>query len=259
MPNFGPPRFEDELEPVEVWIEQMVTPVDKLDFFLHILIVFEKKDHERNHIVGGGVCEYYPKSNCGLYTYTATSPSWQRRGVGGLIVKHVLNAIALEAKKAGKNECDGIFLETNNPDLVNSEQDVMDPSLRHKVLQKLGFTILDFNYVQPALSEEQENCKTLLFAVHKSFLETKEISGHGTTGFHSQIILNFLKEFFIILKGEDSLTNDPDFLDQQRQLTNRSFIPIADASSSSSRENGTEETKKLSFLPIPSSIFFYLD
>lgn len=41
-------------------------------------------------IIGGSACEYYPKSNCGLLTYFAVRPEWQRRYV------HHLNALAAD-------------------------------------------------------------------------------------------------------------------------------------------------------------------
>jgi hypothetical protein len=39
---------------------------------------------------------------------------------------------------AGREGCEAVFLETNNPEHVTSDADVMDPLLRHRVLQRLG-------------------------------------------------------------------------------------------------------------------------
>lgn len=46
--------------------------------WLHILIVFEKSDTKREHIVGGSCCEYYPTPNVGLLTYFAVQPKWKQ-------------------------------------------------------------------------------------------------------------------------------------------------------------------------------------
>lgn len=221
FPNFG--RFEDELEPVEVWIDQL-EKTSGHEFFLHVLLVFERSDSKRERIVAGTACEYYPKSNCGLMTYTAVNPAWQKRGIGSFMIGHVLTAINNEAKSAGKPGCDAIFLETNNPEFVSAKDDVIDPKVRHSILKKLGFWILSYKYVQPALTQDQQNCTTLLHACHKEFL-TRE---NGKLGLKSHIILAFLTEFFTVLKGKKSLTTDSDYLDMKKYLTKNTFIPTVD-------------------------------
>ena len=74
-----------------MWQEQLEKQ-DKAVFNLHVLIVFEKGDKDKyarsnpllcsckcRKILGGSACEYYPNSNCGLLTYFAVRPEWQRR------------------------------------------------------------------------------------------------------------------------------------------------------------------------------------
>lgn len=89
-------------------------------------------------------------------------------GVGRFLVTNVLAAVDKDAKSHGKKACDAVFLETNDADKVSAEKDVMDPKIRHKVLIQLGFSILNFNYVQPALSPEQGK-------VRAPFLQAPEI------------------------------------------------------------------------------------
>ncbi len=56
---------------------------------------------------------------------------------------------------AGYTGVSAVFLETNSAIKVDAAKDVMDPVVRHTVLNNLGFRLLDYPYVQPALSAEQ--------------------------------------------------------------------------------------------------------
>jgi hypothetical protein len=94
---------------------------------------------------------------------------------------------------AGYSACNAVFLETNSALKVDASQDVMDPALRHRVLHQLGFRLLDFPYVQPALSDNQDACTDLLLAVHESYMV-------GTT-FDARTTLSFVTEFFTVLIG----------------------------------------------------------
>ena len=90
----------------------------------------------------------------------------------------------------------------------------MDPKERHNVLGALGFRLLDFPYVQPALSEEQGKCLDLLLGVHYSFLHAPPAGlkpGEGGA-IDAKIALNFMAEFFAVLMGPESLIRDEDYL-----------------------------------------------
>lgn len=217
VPNFG--QFEDELEDVEIWID-LIENQNKPDsqFNLHILLALQKTQvdgAEKKVILGGCACEYYPVSNCGLLTYIAVDPKHRSKGISGQIVQNVLTTLNGDAIKGGKPGLSALFLETNDATKVDAEKDVMDPLVRHKILNRLGFSILGFNYVQPALSPEQQKCVDLLLAVHKSFLKDEGDRKY----LNSDIVLGFMREFFIVLMGEAILATDEDFLAMKKQLT----------------------------------------
>jgi len=221
VPTFG--IFEDELEDIEIWQEQLEKQ-DKAVFNLHVLIVFEKGDKDRK-IIGGSACEYYPQSNSGLLTYFAVRPEWQRRGVGRFLVTNVLASVDKDAKSHGKKGCDAVFLETNDAEKVSAEKDVMDPKIRHKILIQLGFSILNFNYVQPALSPDQGKCSDLLFCVHNSFLRL-DSKDPSVTGLDPAPLAAFVREFFIVLMGEGVLATDPDYNNMVKELASKTTVTV---------------------------------
>jgi len=219
VPNFG--QFDSELESLEVWLEQFTKP-NKNVFTLHVFLAFGKNDHKKEAIVGGVAFEYYPKSNCGLMTYIAVNPQFQRKGVGHFLVSHVLEGLHADAGAAGMGHCDAVFLETNDAEKVDKEKDVMDPLVRHKVLQNLGFVILDFYYVQPALGPGQEKCTDLLLGLHKSCLQSQ----NGNLGISSAPVIAFLREFFTVLAGKEALKTDPDILKMEKEAIEKPFVPL---------------------------------
>lgn len=72
----------------------------------------------------------------------------------------------------------------------------MPPAERRRVLGRLGFRVLDVEYVQPALSKTQEKCRDLVLMVHESGLE----SARSTT-MDGRIIVEFMHEFYNVIVG----------------------------------------------------------
>jgi len=188
----------------------------------HILLALQRGsdgDGEKT-ILGGCACEYYPLSNSGLLTYIAMDPNHRSKGISGHIIQQVLNALNEDSRKAGNKGLSALFLETNDDTKVSAEKDVMDPLVRHKILSRLGFSILECRYVQPALSPDKQKCEDLLLAVHESFL--KDDKEKGTKYIDSSIIFSFIHEFFMVLMGEEVLDTDADYLAAKKELTERS-------------------------------------
>ncbi len=114
----------------------------------------------------------------------------------------------------GRDKCSAIFLETNSAITADASKDCMDPAARQRALNALGFRLLDFPYVQPALSESKDKALDLVLGVHYSYLDSavpglREGEG-GCLGV--SVVMAFMREFFIVLMGEDSLNTDEHFL-----------------------------------------------
>lgn len=229
MSNFLPIALNlSELEPVDVLYSQFENARES-PYILHIILVVSQEVDSVDNlptIYGGACCEFYKASNTGLLTYIAVNQQSKKSGLGRRMVSEVLSALNIESKLAGHPAgCAAIYLETNN-DNVDSSKDVMPPVVRRKVLFSLGFRFLKFSYVQPALSADLEKCKDLYLGVHHSFLEEK----NGKHALRSKMLLAFMRDFFITLQGEKSLTADEDYLTIERYLKANDFIEIYDES-----------------------------
>eukprot|EP00158_Paraphelidium_tribonemae_P009376 Partr_v1_DN28849_c1_g1_i2_m34176 len=209
LPSFG--MFPDELEPVEVFQHAIKSSAHDCGYLLNIILLFDDSNGEEE-LVAGCSFELYPRSRCGLLTYIAVLPSRTRQGLARILIAECMSTL----KQAADNKLQALFLETNS-DAVDIDVDVMSPSVRRGVLNRLGFEVLDVAYIQPALAIGKEKARDLLLAVHRDYCDA---SGR----IESQIVLEWLKEFFIVLMGEQEAAIDKDLRDIVRNFESARYI-----------------------------------
>lgn len=199
LPAFG--MFRDELEPLSVFQTALQNQTAS-EYKLHVSVVLNN-----DQIIAGCSYELYPKSCCGLITYISVKKEFQGKGYGRLLVNHVLSIMSGYGVKA-------LFLETNK-DNVSAEVDVMTPVVRRNVLRRLGFQVVDVDYVQPALSSDRSKCRDLFLGVHENFLENGMLS--------SSCLVEWLTEFYEVLMGDGART-DPDLLAIRSALELKEYV-----------------------------------
>ncbi|KAJ3069075.1 hypothetical protein HDU98_007846 [Podochytrium sp. JEL0797] len=200
VPAFG--MFPDELEDVATLHDNLshTNGSPDAEYILHVILAL---DGER--ILGGVCCEYYKSS-------------FLDRGIGKALVDHAMAAMSREAVAHGVSIA-AVFLETNS-DAVDSSLDSMLPSKRRLVLQGLGFRFLDFEYVQPRLSESTKPCETLHLCVHESFVS---VEGHTIS---ANTLASFVRNFYTVLQGSESVISDAFALKQLNWLAERDVVEV---------------------------------
>lgn len=159
IPSFG--IFADELEDMGIWVDKLTTPSDRDKYKLHIIVILQDED-----ILGAAAVEFYPKSGCALLTYIVTNPKHRSQGLSKVLVENALQVVNEEAKNHDQLFCKALFMETNDDQKIIPEKDVMDPKIRQKIFKKIGFSFLEFPYVQPPLGEDKGSCHDLLLGVY---------------------------------------------------------------------------------------------
>eukprot|EP00042_Codosiga_hollandica_P022079 m.79568 g.79568 ORF g.79568 m.79568 type:complete len:247 (+) comp50653_c0_seq4:146-886(+) len=212
IPNFG--RYKDEIDPFEVFLGCFEDPEVQPDS-MEIILLFDESDAERKFILGGCVCEFYANSHCGFLSYISIRPEFQGKGLAHRLVTGALEQNKRTAFEKGDEEAHALFLDTNSVK-VDASTDVMDPKVRQSLLHKLGFRVLDFDFVLPALSERQGKCYDLVLACHHSYLVEGE-------WMDSHILQRFMRELFECLMGAETVQTDLDYL-QLTALTQRERI-----------------------------------
>jgi len=162
--------LEEEREQIETW-RQALADNNITNTFLspaetHILIPLSRTFSDHSTIGGGLVFEYHPKTNCGMLTYLVVDEVCRGQGMGRKLVEKAVQILNETAKQRGhSNGCNGVFLETNSPSKFDIQNDVMSPRDRQIVYIKLGFQIVDINYIAPPLGPHKTKMDFLTLMV----------------------------------------------------------------------------------------------
>ncbi|MGE5632760.1 MAG: GNAT family N-acetyltransferase [Caulobacteraceae bacterium] len=108
-------------------------------------------------IVGGLICDYFERSNCGVIEFIAVKKECRSEGIGTRLYQKAIELLRKDARNNKKNNIDYIFCEIEKAD-ADSNKDAI------KYLwfwNKMGYRKILFNYIQPALSDGKENVNNL--------------------------------------------------------------------------------------------------
>jgi len=164
--------IEDELEPLETWISKIdpaqASKLHANDYIFNVLLALDPTNKiagtDDEVIAGGIVFEYYKQSNCALITYFVVETEYRRGGLVKLLIQRALPILNQASLKNVNKSCDLILAETN---ATGVEDGVMESTVRHKIMQRLGFMELKFEYTQPPLDEEMDPVFDLLLICHE--------------------------------------------------------------------------------------------
>lgn len=171
---------------------------------------------------GGLVADYYPNIGVIHLIYIAVTKQNRGQGIAKKLIKDLLpHAIdALQKKHAFITKA--ILFESNIP--WRTKTDSIDPNSRLQIFEHLGAKAIPIQYTQPALTA----CKK---EVDNLFLLTFPINGILHQTLETDLLINFLKEFYIGL-GIDEPIQHPAFermynelltLSQMNQITLTTF------------------------------------
>jgi GNAT superfamily N-acetyltransferase len=196
---------------------------------MHICIAFDKRHCEPNNsniykIAAASVFEYYKLSNCALLSYFMVNEDYRELGMGKYMVnyaydqlkqisariyssidelihnytrdiqtteeeKEYFEQVQLLRREVTSSEFCTFFAETN---AWGVDDGVMEASKRHQIMRRIGFRMLDFDYLQLPLSEEQEPCSDLILLA----LNVPDLPNNNDTRYvPTQLVRVFLLEF----------------------------------------------------------------
>jgi len=245
--------FEDELDPFEVWEENLhLSPGpnddegeegspsanEQRDVVFEVLLFFDNQKNKNlplveREIIGGSVCEFFLESKCGLISYFVVSTKERGRGLSKEIIRSSVETLHRIGRELYPQETlFPVFAETNDPAKIAAETDSLSPNIRLGVLHNLGFGLLDCDYVQPPLAKDLKPCKDLLLTV---YLEDKlpHYIDRGSKRYFlpARVVLNWLKEFWLVCcdtLSQHELDQVEDYAQGMRKLTQREKVDVLD-------------------------------
>ncbi|GAM17997.1 hypothetical protein SAMD00019534_011720 [Acytostelium subglobosum LB1] len=239
LPNFP---IKNELEPLSNFInalsEERRTNFNPHVAELHVLLALRwpTDSSDLQPTIGAGITfEYYPSTNCGLLSYLVVHRSSRGQGLAGILVERSVELLDRHAKQRGQLAgCNAIFLETNSAEKVTVQQDVMDPRMRHTIYHKMGFRLINFEYIMPPLCAGYEKLKSVLLL---TVYLTPHIPYQDFNNNRQYFLPNVLLKNFISAQWESAMRNgrlstppnqDFDFNQSLDQLELREKVPLLD-------------------------------
>lgn len=139
---------------------------------------------DEDKVIAGCVSDYYPNCKTIEPIYLVVDEEYRNQGLARRLLDTIFS----------RKDIDDMFVEVDNPELVEIGESSIDPKTRIEIYKKLGFDIVDINYVQPPLDEGMDFERTLLLMnrTKKPPLTNKRLR-------------KFLTEFY---EGLDSIDTD---------------------------------------------------
>ena len=107
---------------------------------------------EDDVVVAGCVSDYYPGSKAVEPIYLVVDDTHRNSGIARMLLDTIY-------KRSGVVD---MYVEVDNPELVSESGSSINPKTRIDIYRKLGFTLLDIEYVQPPLAEGMDFERNLL-------------------------------------------------------------------------------------------------
>jgi len=136
--------------------ENLIAYIDKYgesDLYVHILLFYTKED-----IVGGVIFDYFDDIKTLAIEFIVVADKYQRRGLAGKMIDYTKTYL----KDVHHRLVEWMIIEIDNPQYVESS----DFSYMY-FWDKCNMRAIDFNYIQPALSPNQNPVEVLLLCARK--------------------------------------------------------------------------------------------
>lgn len=184
-------------------------------------------------IDGACVFEYHPENNCGLLTTLLQQRKNRVDGLDVLLVETTLEILNQNAKERGNLAgCNAIFLQAKSSAYSSTySQDIIDITQHHIVLHKMGFRLLDFEYVPPR-GRADANRPYVLTVYLTPLIPIMYYEKGDRAYLPNTLIRNFVERQWVNAHGVGQIAHPPErSQDYQRMLEQvelREKIPLLD-------------------------------
>jgi GNAT superfamily N-acetyltransferase len=169
--------------------------------------------------IGGSIFDYLVEPNAGVIEYIIVQPDLRGRGYGGRLMEQTERLLHEDSEKSRGRRLDWIVGEMDDPYLTLSPAYRFDPFIRPRVWDKWGYRMLDFPYVQPALSSDREPVDNLLLAV-------KTCSDRFADAIPSTDVSTLVREYLRWAMRIEMAEENREFEEMTRYLERKGLIPL---------------------------------
>jgi hypothetical protein len=168
--------------------------------------------------IAGSIFDYLVEPNAGVIEFLLVSPGQREGGLASLLLRQTESALAADAQRVGR-EVGWIAAELDDPFRVSLAESDFNPFTRVSIWHRWGYRMLDFRYIQPALSPEKSPATTLLLAA-------KTLSPEFAASIPTARVLSFLREYMVWAMRIETPATDPVYREMAERL-NRTGQSVA--------------------------------
>lgn len=170
-------------------------------------------------IVAGLVADYLARPNAGVIEFLTVAPLWRRQGIGGRMLAALEERLEADAHRGRSRPLDYIIAEMNDPFLTDATADNLDPFVRAGIWHRWNYRLIEFPYLQPALSAEQRPIRTLC-------LIAKPCNGASADTIDAGIVHDMAHEYIRWAMRIDKPDDAPEFASMAAFLKQRSRVRL---------------------------------
>ena len=191
----------------EDW-EDIQTRICQPNAFPKTFLVFD--NHTKPN--GGLVADFYPQIGVIHLIYIAVSKKSRGQGLAKKLIRELLPDAIEEIQNYYQFKTKALLFESNIP--WRTQTDSIDPNTRLQIFEHLGAKAIPIQYTQPALAAGKKEVDNL-------FLLSFPLEGIQHQTLDTELLISFLKEFFIGL-GIEEPTQNKTFVRMQNELLTNS-------------------------------------
>ena len=184
----------------------------------HIMVLC-KNDGEP---AGGVIADYLAGPNAGIIEFLTVHKKSQKKGLGRTLHQQIASALEADAEKANRPPPAYIVAEMDDPFItpfITDAGDDINPFERAMIWDRWGYRLIDFPYVQPALSEGQEPVGNLC-------LIARPASTSPAERIDAKLLCGILHEYMRLAMRIDRPERQEEFRRMRAFLTARSSVPL---------------------------------
>jgi GNAT superfamily N-acetyltransferase len=154
------PEFpnRDEREPFEVienYLHLKETGWYKKNNY-HVIVLLDG-----DKPIGGSISDYLDEPNAGVIEYFVIQPEHRGQGLGRRLLEETERQLHLDADKSRNRPLDWIVAEIDDPYVTPGPTSGIDYFALARIWHNMGYQLLDFPYLQPALSRDRKPVSNL--------------------------------------------------------------------------------------------------
>ncbi len=155
VPEFPNPNERESFEVIENYLRLKDTGwYNKNNYHVVVLLDGDKP-------IGGSIADYLDEPNAGVIEYFVVQPEHRGQGLGRRLLEETERLLHLDADKSRNRPLDWIIAEMDDPYVTPGPTSGTDHFALARIWHNMGYKLLDFPYLQPALSGDKEPVSNL--------------------------------------------------------------------------------------------------